>query len=72
MHFARGSRTTVETLAEDYLGRLRKGENPTIAEYRRAYPELRDEIQAVFPALKLVENFAPQSEDAHPAAKTFE
>jgi serine/threonine protein kinase/WD40 repeat protein len=63
MQSSRKEKTTVETLAEEYLDRLRRGEHPTIAEYRQRFPELADEIGAFFPTLKLVENFGAKSHD---------
>src|SRR3954447_12550591 len=50
-----------ESLAEEYLERLRGGERPTIEEYADLYPELAGEIRAFFLALGLIEDFKPAS-----------
>jgi hypothetical protein len=55
---------TVESLAEEFLERKRRGEQPTVAEYVARYPHLADEIREVFPVLGLVEDFKPGSGDA--------
>ena len=55
---------TVESLAEEFLERKRRGEQPTVAEYVARYPHLADEIRDVFPVLGLVEDFKPGSGDA--------
>ena len=56
----------VESLAEEFLERKRRGEDPTIAEYIARYPHLADEIREVFPVLGLVEDFKPGSGDMTP------
>ena len=43
-------------LAEEFLDRKRRGEQPTLAEYVERYPELADEIRDLFPALLLMED----------------
>lgn len=54
---------SVESLAEEFLDRLRDGEDPDIEEYAGRYPALAAEIREFFPALRLVENFKPGSGD---------
>src|SRR4051812_13286000 len=54
---------SVETLAEQYLARLRDGERPTVEEYAARFPDLADEIRAFFPALGLVEQFKPRTDE---------
>ena len=44
-------RNPVELLAEEFLDRKRRGEQPTLREYVERYPELADEIRDLFPAL---------------------
>ena len=61
----------VETLAEEFLERRRKGERPTIAEYVAKHPELAEEIRACFPALLLVEDLKPDPADTGPAAAAW-
>src|SRR5262249_19607633 len=54
----------VETLAAEFAERRRRGEQPSIDEYVARHPELADEIRAFFPALALVEELKPGSDDA--------
>ena len=54
---------SVESLAEEYLERKRRGESPAISEYKTKYPDLADEIEDVFPAMELMEDFKPASGD---------
>ena len=48
-------RNPVEVLAEEFLDRYRRGENPSLTEYEARHPGLAWEIREVFPALLLVE-----------------
>ncbi|QEH31955.1 Serine/threonine-protein kinase pkn5 [Aquisphaera giovannonii] len=54
-------RNPVEALAEEFLGRRRRGEEATPEDYARDYPELADEILAVFPALLMMEDLGASS-----------
>ena len=54
----------VEALADEFLERRRRGERPSIEEYAARHPELADEIRDFFPALVLVEELKPGSDDA--------
>jgi eukaryotic-like serine/threonine-protein kinase len=56
-------RDPIEQLAEEFLQRRRNGEAPTLAEYLERYPDLADEIRAVFPALLLMERADPGSSE---------
>jgi tetratricopeptide (TPR) repeat protein len=56
-----GGRNPVEVLAEEFLGRIRRGEAVTPEDYARDHPELADEILAVFPALVMVEGLGASS-----------
>lgn len=47
---------TVGDLVDEYVQRLRCGENPSIEEFIQRYPDLVEEIQDVFPAIKAVES----------------
>ncbi len=58
------SEAILEDLVDDYLERLRRGEQPEVAEYVERHPDLASQIEAVFPALGLVEAFKPGSGDA--------
>jgi WD40 repeat protein/serine/threonine protein kinase len=53
----------VESLAAEFAARRRRGECPSIAEYVDRHPELADEIRAFFPALALVEELKPGSDE---------
>ena len=57
---AQDHRHPVETLAEAFLERYRRGERPSITEYVRQHPELADEIRDVFPALVVMEEAGPR------------
>ena len=59
-----GSRDPVELLAEEFLGRRRRGERPTIDEYASRHPELAEAIRAAFPALLMIEGLGGSSPDA--------
>jgi WD40 repeat protein/serine/threonine protein kinase/tetratricopeptide (TPR) repeat protein len=52
-------REPIEILAEEFLQRRRSGQAPTLGEYVERYPELADEIRAVFPTLLLMERADP-------------
>src|SRR5262245_58655339 len=54
---------SIESLAEEYLERLRRGENPSADEYAARYPWFAEEIRQFLPALELVDNFKPDSQD---------
>jgi serine/threonine protein kinase/tetratricopeptide (TPR) repeat protein len=54
---------SAEALADEYLARLRAGERPTVEEYADRFPGLAEEIRAFFPALLLVEDFKPGTDD---------
>jgi len=54
----------VESLAAEFAARRRRGERPSIAEYAERHPELADQIRAFFPAVALVEELKPGSDDA--------
>jgi serine/threonine protein kinase/WD40 repeat protein/tetratricopeptide (TPR) repeat protein len=55
-------RNPIEVLAEDFLERQRRGEHPALSEYTRKYPELAEEIRDLFPALVVMEQVKPVSE----------
>lgn len=58
----------LDGLAEEFLGRLRRGETPDIAAYERAHPDLARDIREVFPALLLMESLRPPRHAEAPAA----
>ena len=55
------SRNPVEALAEEFLDRKRRGEQPTLREYVDRYPELADDIRDLFPALLMMEDLGESS-----------
>lgn len=48
-------------LANEYLERLRAGEQPTVEEYAARYPDLANRIRDVFPMMRLMEDNAPDT-----------
>ena len=46
-------------LAEEFVARYRRGERPALAEYVEGYPELAEQIRALFPALLMMEKIKP-------------
>ncbi len=41
----------LDGIAEEFLGRFRRGERPSLTEYVKAHPNLADDIRELFPAL---------------------
>jgi eukaryotic-like serine/threonine-protein kinase len=54
-------RNPVERLAEEFAQRYRRGEHPTLSEYLDNYPDLADDIRALFPALLAIEQLKPDA-----------
>jgi len=48
-------RNPIEILAEEFVQRHRRGEQPTVAEYVDTHPELADEIRGLFPTIVAME-----------------
>ena len=48
-------RNPVEVLAEEFLGRYRRGDSPSVTAFAAEHPGLANEILEVFPALLAVE-----------------
>src|SRR5262245_19829920 len=63
MTHSEGQREPVERLAEEFLERHRRGEQPSVTEYAQRHPELADEIRDVFPALLVLEEVGPQQKE---------
>jgi WD40 repeat protein/serine/threonine protein kinase len=63
MSDSRSERNPVEELAEEFLGRYRRGEQPDVAEYTARYPALAQQIRDLFPALVMMEEVQPGEED---------
>jgi serine/threonine protein kinase len=55
----------LDRLADEFAERRRRGERPSLTEYADRYPELADDIRALFPALAEVEQAADQRAQAH-------
>ena len=62
--------TLIESLLDEFVDRLRRGETPSIAEYEAAHPECAEQIREFFPAALMVEQLARrhQHEPPRPAA----
>jgi WD40 repeat protein/serine/threonine protein kinase len=58
------SRDPVEELAEEFVGRCRRGERPALTEYTDRYPEHADAIRVLFPALVKLEQLKPDTDEA--------
>ncbi|HLN29780.1 MAG TPA: serine/threonine-protein kinase [Gemmataceae bacterium] len=63
MHSSSDARSPVELLADEFLGRHKRGEKPTIKEYCDRHPDLAEEIRDVFEALLMVEDLKPDSSE---------
>ena len=50
-------RDPLDVVAEEILERMRLGELPSLTEFTSRYPELADELQGLFPALMMMEQF---------------
>ena len=55
------ARNPVEALAEEFLDRKRRGEQPALREYIERYPDLADDIRDLFPALLMMEDLGESS-----------
>lgn len=60
------AREPIEQLAEEFVERWRRGEQPSIAEYLDRRPDLAEQIQRLFPTLLLMEQLGA----AGPASST--
>ncbi|MEW4453354.1 serine/threonine-protein kinase [Bremerella sp. JC817] len=63
-------RNPVELLGEEFVARLRRGENPSISEYVEANPEHAETIRALFGTLAALEDLKSHPDDSflEPAA----
>jgi eukaryotic-like serine/threonine-protein kinase len=61
MNSSSDARNPVELLAEEFLDRKRRGEQPTLREYLERHPDLADEIRDLFPALLMMEDLGESS-----------
>ena len=53
----------LDLLAEEYVGRKRRGETPALSEYLRAHPDLAADIQEIFPLLSALETVKLESDE---------
>ena len=58
------SSDTVEAIADEFLQRCQRGEQPSVREYVDRYPHLADEIMATLPALAMLEHHNPNTNAA--------
>jgi serine/threonine protein kinase/uncharacterized protein HemY len=61
-------RNPVERLADEFVQRIRRGDRPSLTEYCEREPALAEEIRELFPALVVMEQLAPQSEESSSAS----
>src|SRR5258708_2813683 len=54
-------RDRVEELAEEFVARTRRGDNPSIAEYQAILPDSSERVRAVLETLLLLEGFRRDS-----------
>lgn len=62
-HGQTSDQSPVDRLAEEFLGRHRRGERPSVAEYVERHPEWADQIREVFPALVMMERLKPTPDE---------
>ncbi len=51
------SKTSIDTLADEFANKCRGGNCPSITRYAERYPQLADEINEVFPAIAMIEQY---------------
>jgi serine/threonine protein kinase/WD40 repeat protein len=54
------SENLLDVLAEEFVGRLRRGEHPSMTEYVARSPELAEQIHELFPVLITMEQVRPE------------
>lgn len=57
------SRNPLEELAEEFMDRGRRGEQPTVDEYVERFPQLADQIRDLFPTLAMMERLGTEPLD---------
>ena len=63
-----GVRNPIDRLAEEFVERLRRGEQPSLTEYADKHPELAGEIRDLFPALVMIEKAGGRERRSGPPA----
>ena len=48
----------IDTLADEFLERLQRGETPSISEYEQAHPACAEELRRVLASVQMVEQMA--------------
>ena len=56
----------LDSLAESFLTRYRRGERPSLSEYTKQYPEFANQIQELFPALVELEELGSCARPDYP------
>src|SRR4051794_21628123 len=56
-------RDPLERLADDFLDRRRRGEDPLPSEYAERFPQWAEQIREFFPALEVIDGLKPGAED---------
>lgn len=64
MNTTDSDRDPVDVVADEFAGRLRNGEYPSVTEYVRRYPEHADALSEVLPAVALIEQLKVK-DDSH-------
>jgi serine/threonine protein kinase/tetratricopeptide (TPR) repeat protein len=68
MNDARHDVDLIGRLADEFVERYRRGEQPSVTEYCQRHAELAPRIRAIFPSLMMIEEFAPDLADARHAS----
>ena len=53
---SRSESEALDQLAEEFMGRCRRGERPTVGAYADRHPDLAEQIRELFPALVVMED----------------
>ncbi|MCR9292609.1 MAG: WD40 repeat domain-containing serine/threonine-protein kinase [bacterium] len=61
--------SVLNELVQDFVDRLRRGEQPRIAEYEQNFPDLANEIRELFPALLVMERLKPDGAGSSEATR---
>ncbi len=64
-------RDPIDTLAEEFVTAYRRGEEPSVDDYARRYPDLADDIRELFPAATLLEDLKTPPGTPRPALDAY-